>query len=105
MAAYYPRRTATLEDLKMAFKKYDFEVVNPEEEDRFESIAIAKLRGKGPPKKKREKDSEFNRRHGVDQLLIPTCACSIQAEKKEMIHSNERRQFIRQAAKLLHCWR
>ena len=58
LAAYYPRKSATLEDLKWAFKKHDLKVMNPEQEDRLESIAIAKLRGKGPPKKKREKDGK-----------------------------------------------
>lgn len=56
LAAYYPRKTATLEDLNSAFKKHDLEIMNPEEDDRLESIAIAKLRGKGPPKKKRDKN-------------------------------------------------
>ena len=58
LANYYPRRTATLEDLKMAFKKHDFEALNPDEDDRVEAIAIRKLRGKGPPKKKREKEGD-----------------------------------------------
>jgi len=32
---------------------------NEEEEDRLESLQIAKLRGKGAPKKKRTADGEF----------------------------------------------
>ena len=38
------------------FKKHDLETWNEEEEDRLELLAITKLRGKGAPKKKREKD-------------------------------------------------
>ena len=48
------------------FKKHDLETWNEEEEDRLELLAITKLRGKGAPKKKREKDRKtryrcFNR--------------------------------------------
>ncbi|ERF76614.1 hypothetical protein EPUS_04434 [Endocarpon pusillum Z07020] len=56
LAAYYPRKTATLEDLKKVFKKLDLQVINPREDERLESIALAKLRGKGAPKKKKGKD-------------------------------------------------
>ncbi|KAI9735196.1 MAG: mitochondral 37S ribosomal protein S27 [Cirrosporium novae-zelandiae] len=54
LASYYPRRTVTLKDLKKAFP--DFTVWDDDEEDRLESIAITKMRGKGPPKKKRTAD-------------------------------------------------
>jgi small subunit ribosomal protein S33 len=60
LAAYYPRKTATLEDLRRAFKKHDFQIINEKEDDRLENITIAKMRGKGAPKKKKEKDSEFS---------------------------------------------
>jgi hypothetical protein len=70
--------------LKKAFKKHDLEIVNSEEEDRFESIAIAKLRGKGPPKKKREKDCRSHLAPTIGQLLICHCGCSIE-EKEEVI--------------------
>ena len=35
------------------FKRFDLEGSNEDEDDRFETIQIAKLRGKGAPKKKR----------------------------------------------------
>ena len=38
------------------FKKHELETWNDQEEDRLELLAITKLRGKGAPKKKREKD-------------------------------------------------
>ena len=53
LAAYYPRRSTTVEDILNEFKKFDLEGYNEEEEDRLEAIQIAKLRGKGAPKKKR----------------------------------------------------
>ncbi|EHY54280.1 mitochondral 37S ribosomal protein S27 [Exophiala dermatitidis] len=53
LAAYYPRRSATVEDMLDEFKKFGLDGFNEDEETRFESIQIAKLRGKGAPKKKR----------------------------------------------------
>jgi small subunit ribosomal protein S33 len=53
LAAYYPRRSATVEDMLEEFKRFDLEGFNEAEEDRLENIQIAKLRGKGAPKKKR----------------------------------------------------
>jgi hypothetical protein len=41
--------------LKFFKKRFDLVGENEEEEDRLEDVAIAKLRGKGAPKKKREK--------------------------------------------------
>jgi small subunit ribosomal protein S33 len=53
---YYPRQSASLQDMLKFFKKrFDLVGENEEEEDRLENVAIAKLRGKGAPKKKREK--------------------------------------------------
>jgi small subunit ribosomal protein S33 len=53
---YYPRQSASLQDmLKFFEKRFDLVGENEEEEDRLENVAIAKLRGKGAPKKKREK--------------------------------------------------
>ncbi|KAI9815678.1 MAG: mitochondral 37S ribosomal protein S27 [Pycnora praestabilis] len=51
LAAYYPRRTVTLKDLEDLYP--EFETWDDFEEDRLESIQIAKQRGKGAPKKKR----------------------------------------------------
>jgi Mitochondrial ribosomal subunit S27 len=72
-----------LEDLKNAFEKYDLEVINPKEEDRLESIAIAKLRGKGPPKKQREKDGEPDMSTEVVGMLTCNFASSVEGEKEE----------------------
>ena len=75
LAAYYPRKTATLEDLQRAFRKHDLKIINPEQEERVENIAVAKLKGKGPPKKKKEKTGEFDAGHAANVVLI--CACAI----------------------------
>ncbi|KAK5193526.1 hypothetical protein LTR99_007078 [Exophiala xenobiotica] len=53
LAAYYPRRSTTVEDMLNRFKKFGLEGYNEDEDDRLENIQIAKLRGKGAPKKKR----------------------------------------------------
>ncbi|KAK4694986.1 small subunit ribosomal protein S33, partial [Lecanoromycetidae sp. Uapishka_2] len=60
VAAYYPRRVATLKDLKNAYKHFDeeMETWDDDEEDRLEHIALAKQRGKGAPKKKRTADGK-----------------------------------------------
>ena len=60
LAAYYPRKTATIEDIQKEFKKFDLVTWNDYEEDRLEGLQIAKLRGKGAPKKKRTADGEFD---------------------------------------------
>lgn len=59
LAAYYPRKSATVEDIQKEFAKLDLVTWNEEEEDRLEGLQIAKLRGKGAPKKKRTADGEF----------------------------------------------
>jgi small subunit ribosomal protein S33 len=51
LAAYYPRKTATFQDLKKLYQGYD--MYDEAEEDRLEHIMIKKARGKGAPKKKR----------------------------------------------------
>jgi hypothetical protein len=71
------------------------QLVNPKEDDRLESIGIAKLRGKGPPKKKKEKDSEFSSRKDVDTMLI--YATSDQGEEKEIVTLSVTGKFIRAA--------
>lgn len=42
-----------MEDMLEEFKQFGLEGYNENEEDRLESIQIAKLRGKGAPKKKK----------------------------------------------------
>ncbi|KFY79061.1 hypothetical protein V499_01901 [Pseudogymnoascus sp. VKM F-103] len=51
LAAYYPRRVVTLNDLQKAYP--ELKTWNEKEEERLESVAITKARGKGAPKKKR----------------------------------------------------
>ncbi|KAF6219833.1 hypothetical protein HO133_003658 [Letharia lupina] len=55
VAAYYPRRVATIKDLKKLYKGFDeeMETWDDDEEDRLEHLLLAKQRGKGAPKKKR----------------------------------------------------
>ncbi|KAK7430589.1 hypothetical protein QQZ08_002881 [Neonectria magnoliae] len=52
MAAYYPRKTATIKDLKREFGPV-LGTWDEAEEDRFEYIEELKLRGKSAPKKKK----------------------------------------------------
>ena len=63
LAAYYPRKSATVEDIQKEFAKFDLVTWNEQEEDRLEGLQIAKLRGKGAPKKKRTADGEFGLSH------------------------------------------
>ena len=60
LASYYPRKSATVDDMLREFKKFDLTGWNEEEEDRLEGIAIAKLRGKGAPKKKRTAEGMYS---------------------------------------------
>lgn len=69
LAAYYPRRSVTIADIQQEMKRYDLETWNEEEEDRLESLQIAKLRGKGAPKKKRTKDSMYSTYRGHQRML------------------------------------
>ncbi len=48
------------------FKKFGLSGWNEDEEYRLESIAIAKLRGKGVPKKKRTAEGEYLPCEGLD---------------------------------------
>jgi len=59
LAAYYPRKSATIEDVLNEFKKFGLKGWSEEEEDRLEGLQIAKLRGKGAPKKKRTAEGAF----------------------------------------------
>ncbi|OCK89629.1 uncharacterized protein K441DRAFT_667242 [Cenococcum geophilum 1.58] len=51
VAAYYPPRVGTVQDLRKLYPEYD--VPDDAEDDWLEHLQIAKSRGKGPPKKKR----------------------------------------------------
>ncbi|KAL2041656.1 hypothetical protein N7G274_005440 [Stereocaulon virgatum] len=56
IASYYPRRLATMKDLKNAYKNFevgvDMQTWDEEEEERLERVGLKKLGGKGAPKKK-----------------------------------------------------
>lgn len=67
LAAYYPRRSATVEDVMEEFKKFDLVGENEDEAERLEDVARAKLRGKGAPKKK--KTAEGKKMTSPDQVL------------------------------------
>merc|ERR1712036_21844 len=56
LAAYYPRKEATIKDLQKLYP--DWETWDDAEEDRLEHIKIVKQRGKGAPKKKRTAEIE-----------------------------------------------
>ncbi|RMZ86693.1 hypothetical protein DV736_g6083, partial [Chaetothyriales sp. CBS 134916] len=56
LAAYYPRRSATVGDLLKGFKRFGLEGWDEEQLDREEKVAVAKIRGKGAPKKIRTKE-------------------------------------------------
>ncbi|RMD44461.1 hypothetical protein DV735_g748, partial [Chaetothyriales sp. CBS 134920] len=56
LAAYYPRRSATVGDLLKEFKRFGLEGWDEEQLDREEKVAVAKIRGKGAPKKIRTKE-------------------------------------------------
>ncbi|KAG7285107.1 hypothetical protein NEMBOFW57_009727 [Staphylotrichum longicolle] len=58
LASYYPRKIMTFRDFQEEFKPLELEIENDAELDRLEHIAALKARGKGTPKKKREKDGK-----------------------------------------------
>lgn len=82
LAAYYPRKTGTIADIQKEFAKFDLETWNDDEEDRLESLQIARLRGKGPPKKKRTADSKSRFRSWLTNLL--TTISEWKEEKEEI---------------------
>ncbi|MCJ1279613.1 mitochondral 37S ribosomal protein S27 [Puttea exsequens] len=76
IAQYYPRRLATVKDLRKAFKHFpeEMDTWDEEEEERLDHIALAKQRGKGAPKKKRTAD-ESKKNKGKKRLAAaPTVA-------------------------------
>jgi small subunit ribosomal protein S33 len=57
IAAYYPRKSSTVDTMLHTFKKrFGLDGWNDFQEDRLEGLEIAKMRGKGAPKKIRTKD-------------------------------------------------
>ncbi|KAL1998983.1 hypothetical protein VTN02DRAFT_5235 [Thermoascus thermophilus] len=53
LAAWYPRKTVSYRDLQDTYQPLGLTTFDEAEDDREEAIQIAKLRGKGRPKKKR----------------------------------------------------
>ncbi|KAL4879989.1 mitochondrial ribosomal subunit S27-domain-containing protein [Aspergillus karnatakaensis] len=53
LAAWYPRKTVSFKDLRTTCSSVGLTTFDEAEDDREEAIQIAKLRGKGRPKKKR----------------------------------------------------
>ncbi|KAH8704288.1 mitochondrial ribosomal subunit S27-domain-containing protein [Talaromyces proteolyticus] len=53
LASWYPRKSVSFRDLQDIYKPLDLTTFDEGQDDREEAIQIAKLRGKGRPKKKR----------------------------------------------------
>ncbi|PYH77169.1 putative mitochondrial 37S ribosomal protein S27 [Aspergillus uvarum CBS 121591] len=53
LSAWYPKKTVSFRDLQATYKPLGLTMFDEGEDDREEAIQIAKLRGKGRPKKKR----------------------------------------------------
>jgi len=65
LAAYYPRRLATIQTLERAYPGYEF--ANEEEDDRLENVQVAKSRGKGAPKKRKGNEPVTRGKKGAAQ--------------------------------------
>lgn len=83
LAAYYPRKSVTISDLQKDLQRYDLETIDEDEEDRLEDIQVAKLRGKGAPKKKRT--AEGMQRVVPGYSLSTNRAYSQQEEEEEVV--------------------
>jgi len=53
LAAYYPRKSSTIQDVLKEFERFGLVGFDEQEEQRLEDVSRAKMRGKGAPKKKR----------------------------------------------------
>ncbi|KAE8147957.1 mitochondrial ribosomal subunit S27-domain-containing protein [Aspergillus avenaceus] len=53
LEAWYPKKTVSFRDLQESYRPLGLTMFDEAEDDREEAIQIAKLRGKGRPKKKR----------------------------------------------------
>jgi hypothetical protein len=94
MAAYYPRRVARFADLQKAYP--GFETYDDFEEDRIESVAITKSRGKGAPKKKRTaagKSRKRKRQREGQKMLI----CCVLQNPRSLARRRGRRRPLRLA--------
>ncbi|KAK5788494.1 hypothetical protein VI817_009452 [Penicillium citrinum] len=59
LAAWYPKKDVSFRDLQNTYKPLGLTTFDEAEDDREEAIQIAKLRGKGRPKKKRTAADEL----------------------------------------------
>lgn len=88
LSAYYPRKALTIADIQKEFKRYGLETYNEDEEDRLEGLQIAKLRGKGAPKKKRTADSESLRTFDESILLMMIQLRRRAERRNRLLHRN-----------------
>lgn len=79
MAAYYPRRVARFADLQKAYP--GFETYDDFEEDRIESVAITKSRGKGAPKKKRTAAGKWEMMERKGKRMMLMCVVCLQSPR------------------------
>lgn len=82
--------------------KHELEVDDDDEEERLEGIAIAKVRGKGAPKKKRTKDSESGF-DIVSQSMLTYAFFSIETEAEEKMIILRIWAFFRSSIGLAPC--
>lgn len=79
LAAYYPRKVVTLNDLRKAYP--ELQTWNEKEVDRLESVAITKARGKGAPKKKRTAAGKFGKHQYTLSAEIANANISTESKK------------------------
>ncbi|CAG8939144.1 unnamed protein product [Penicillium salamii] len=53
LASWYPKQTVSFRQLQNSYKQFGLTTFDEAEDDREEAIQVAKMRGKGRPKKKR----------------------------------------------------
>lgn len=85
LAAYYPRKVATINDVRKAYP--ELLTWDEKEEVRLETVAITKARGKGAPKKKRtaagmSQRRQFNLSDGISNANISTESKKFKGKKK-----------------------
>ena len=75
-----------MDDLLREFRtKFDLDGWNEEEEDRLEGIAIAKLRGKGAPKKKRTAEGMYLSAMWIVEWVLTICRKQEKQEEGETV--------------------
>jgi small subunit ribosomal protein S33 len=89
MAAYYPRRVARFADLQKAYP--GFETYDDFEEDRIESVAITKSRGKGAPKKKRTAAGKWEIMSERGKMMVLMCVVCLQSQRSLARRRGKRR--------------